>query len=121
MCTAWCTWQRLNRTRMDPMAARRMMAKARLHLDFVTELYKDQVDDGRFFLHEHPAHAESWEEPMIKVIETMDSVEVVQADQCQYDNVVTFGLEKGMPIKKPTKFMSNAPELLKKLMRRCEG
>ena len=44
---------------MDPTVARRMMVKARLHLDFVTELYKDQVDDGRFFLHEHPAHAES--------------------------------------------------------------
>ena len=58
---------------------------------------------------------------MIKVIMTMDSVEVVQADQCQYDNLVTFGLEKGLPSKKPTKFMSNASELLKILMKRCDG
>ena len=30
------------------------------HLTFVCELYKDQIDGERFFMHEHHAQARSW-------------------------------------------------------------
>ena len=121
MCTAWCTWQRLNQLRRSPEICRRERVKARLHLDFVMELYKEQVAGGRFFLHEHPDSAGSWEEACCKEVLELPDVSRVVADQCQYDNRVTFGLQKGMPVKKPTGFMSNAPELLEKLRARCLG
>ena len=29
-------------------------------MEFVAKLYGNQVEEGRVFLHEHPAHAKSW-------------------------------------------------------------
>ena len=36
-------------------------AEAKLHLDFVVPLNIEQVEGGRYFLHEHPSQATSWE------------------------------------------------------------
>ena len=61
MCTAFSTWQRLNwaRTeRLDEM--RRAYIQACAHMQFVAQLYLDQIYDGRYFLHEHTKHASSW-------------------------------------------------------------
>ena len=41
MCTAWCTWQRLNALRRDGDLVRRELARARIHLDFVVSLYRE--------------------------------------------------------------------------------
>jgi len=41
----------------------------------------------------------------------------VTGDQCQYDQES----HKGDPVKKPTGWMSNSPEILKKLSKRCRG
>ena len=30
------------------------------HMQFMVRLYKKQVDAGRVFVHENPAHAKSW-------------------------------------------------------------
>ncbi len=121
MCTAWCTWQRLNRKRRDPAVVQRELLKARIHLSFVMELYREQVDGGRFFVHEHPAYAASWEEACCEKLMMIPEVGRVTSDQCQYDNDVLFGLYRGSPVKKPTGFMSNAPALLECLSRRCSG
>ena len=121
MCTAWCTWQRLNKLKRDPETCRRERVRARLHLDFVMEIYREQIDAGRFFLHEHPDGSDSWTEKCCNKIMNIEGVGRVVADQCQYDNFVTFGLQKGFPVKKPTGFMSNAPELLAQLQARCSG
>ncbi len=59
MCTAWCTWQRLNELKGNGEKLRRAKVRARLHLDFVMELYAEQVEGGRYFLHEHPKSASS--------------------------------------------------------------
>ena len=47
----------------------------------------------------------------------MEGVDQAVADQCQYDQQD----RDGTPIKKPTRFMSNSPEILKQLSRRCLG
>ena len=59
MCTAWCTWQRLNALRRSPEVTEEMMTRARVHLAFVASLYREQVEGGRFFLHGHPRSASS--------------------------------------------------------------
>ena len=80
-----------------------------------------QLDDGRYFLHEHPALASSWIQPCITNLLNRPEVDKVRCDQCQYDQEVSSGKDKGSPIMKPTCFMSNAPELLTTLQRRCTG
>ena len=72
---------------------------------------------GRYFLHEHPAHARLWH--LEKVEKLMSEPEVMKAtcDQCQYGCEA----EDGSPIKKPTRFMTNAPELGAELTSKFHG
>ncbi len=68
MCTRWCSWQALNDAKKDPSLVRREKIRAMVHLNFVAELYRDQVLGGRFFLHEHPDGASSWEEKVMQEV-----------------------------------------------------
>ena len=57
------------------------LAEGIRHMEFVVKLYRKQVEGGRVFIHENPAHAKSWALPCIrKMIQQMD-VDVVEADQ----------------------------------------
>ncbi len=51
----------------------------------------------------------------------LEDVDMITADQCQFGSEVMYGIYKGSPVKKPTGFMSNAPQLLQRLSKRCEG
>jgi len=55
MCTAFSSWQALNAVKRDAGIVHREWVRAMLHLRFVCELYQEQLDAGRYFLHEHPA------------------------------------------------------------------
>ena len=56
----------------------------RKHLQFVGELYKQQVKEGRWFLHKHPASATSWSLKEITDVMDMEGVDVTAADQCMF-------------------------------------
>jgi len=118
-CTDYCSWQVLNAQKFgwpEGEVERRMIASD-VHLAFVAELYKIQMDGGRYFLHENPDGARSWSRrPMTEIVQDA-RVQRITGDQCQY------GQEsfKGDPVKKPTGWLSNSPEILKKLEKRCRG
>ena len=66
-CTAFSTWQRLNDARSTNVEARqRAYIEACQHIKFVASLYREQLDGGRYFLHEHPQFASSWQLPCMK-------------------------------------------------------
>lgn len=119
MCTRFCSWQALNDTRYehDPEEVRRERARAMIHLEFVCELYIEQVNARRYFLHEHPAGATSWSEDCISHVLQCKGVDLVTGDRCQYGQED----DKREPVKKPTKWLSNSQEVLKQLSRRCNG
>ena len=117
MCTAFCAWQKLNQQRRDLEIVEQELRKATMHMEFVCRLYKAQVEAGRYFLHEHPATASSWELRCIKEVLHLDGVDVTHGDQCQYGQRSI----EGSPIKKGIRWMSNAPAVLKSLGRRCRG
>ena len=121
MCTAWCTWQALNAVKRPREVVAQEMEKARRHLKFVISLYREQMDGGRLFLHEHPESSSSWQEEMVVELLSAVGVERVVADQCQYGAEVVVGQYLGCPIRKSIGFMSNAPEVLNSLRRRCSG
>ena len=61
MCRAFCLWQYLNQINSkDKDAMRKAYLEAVEHMRFVVRLYREQLDNGRYFLHEHPANATSW-------------------------------------------------------------
>ncbi len=122
MCTAFSTFQNINVSKFkDPEAKQRAYVQACMHMNFVASLYWEQLEAGRYFLHEHPRWASSWELKAMKDLKRAPSVDVVQGDQCQYGAVAPHGPRAGDPVFKPTGFMSNSPEILRQLSRRCTG
>ncbi len=122
MCKSFSTWQRLNMARSNNVEAmQRARVEATMHLDFVASLYEDQADGGRYFLHEHPRFAESWEVPTMARLLARDDVERVHGDQCQFGAEIKTGRDRGDPLKKPTGFMTNSPHIAKVLNVQCRG
>ena len=84
MCTAFSTWQRINNKIGDESVVKREMDKAIMHLSFCVQLYREQLQGGRYFVHEHPEHASSWQTDVMKSLMSEEGVEVASCDQCQY-------------------------------------
>ena len=100
-CKAFSTWQALNAMRHGPEVAARLeraKTEAMVHLRFVVELYWEQLLGGRYFLHEHPAAATSWQEKSMQQLMRAPGVQRVVADQCQYGAEVVSGFQRVMPI-----------------------
>ena len=121
-CKAFSTWMALNEAKSaDPHRIRLAKTQALTHLHFVASLYHDQIEAGRYFIHEHPKWATSWQEGVMKGIAGMPEVGIAHCDQCQLGAEVRRGRYAGRPILKPTGFMTNAAEVYKVLSVRCSG
>ena len=78
------------------------------------------MQGGRYFIHEHPATATSWEDPAVKRVMKLPEVRVSRVDACQYGME---GIYRGeaMPVKKPTKWLSNMRGVNEALSKTCTG
>ena len=120
MCTAFSTWRRLNATRAKSSGARRRAYKdACEHMEFVAQFYNDQIAENRYFLHEHPQFASSWNLECMRRLMQLPGVGRTCGDQCQYGAEAPHGPLKGSPVMKPTGLMSNSREILEALSKRC--
>ena len=117
MCTRYCSLQNYNDMRRDPRIVQKEKVAAAVHMRFVCDLYRMQHVAGRFFIHEHPWQASSWEIPCVRSIMALQGVRRIYADQCQLGAVD----RAGNPLKKPTGFMSNSACVCEELQRRCLG
>ena len=88
-----------------------------MHLEFCVLLYRGQLKNGRYLLHEHPAHASSWQTDVMEKFMREPGVMRVTCDQCIYGCEA----EDNSPVKKPTSFSTNAPELGRELSTRGRG
>ncbi len=124
-CKQFCTFQAINAARSsDRGAVDRAKTAAIVHINFVCELYQEQIDGGRYFVHEHPYWATSWQLQAVEKIMNQDGVERVRGDQCQYGARTQEDdgqSKRGDPILKPTGFMTNSIAIGRALSRRCEG
>ena len=119
-CTDWSALMNFNWDKMDPEAVAERKRVARAHLEFCAKLHKIQHNAGRYFLHEHPNSATSWHEESIKELCGLEGVLTVVADQCEY-GLTAVGPNARGPAQKPTRFMTNAPEIVRILYKRCKG
>jgi hypothetical protein len=118
MCTAFSTLQRMNPNDKNKTAK---WLEAKEHIKFVVELYREQVKGGRWFLHEHPAMASSWDLEEMKNMEKEEGVKISIADQCMYGlETWTAGGAMGKA-RKRTKFMTNCEGIHKELQKKCDG
>ena len=108
---------------MDPAKKEKMIREGKTHFQFCMTLYKIQVENGMYFLHEHPYSASSWKEPCVEEVMSMDGVKVVRGDMCAFgmwqdsDNS-----DEGKElVMKPTGSMTNAEGIARELDERCDG
>ena len=74
MCAAFSQVQKLNANKINVSDRQDMIHKGRQHLKVCLELYQAQIDNGLYFLHEHPASASSWKLP---------ESQTAQSSECQ--------------------------------------
>ena len=113
--------QAMNHKKMDPERVDVLRKEAVQHLHFVVGLYKLQLEGGRHFLHEHPATASSWQDTWMEKLMQHKGVATVVSDQCEYGLLTPGPDGQPTPAKKPTRWMSSSPHMLKRLSRRCQG
>lgn len=109
----------LNFRKMPEEEVRRRLAARAVHLHFALEIYRLQLKGGRHFLHEHPAGASSWHDEQVRRLLNDRRVSTVVGHQCRYGQSAVSGIGDRLPVLKPTRFMSSAPELLSRLSLRC--
>ena len=88
-------------------------------MKFCTELYQLQLEGGRYFLHEHPLTAASWNLGVMRKLLAHPEVGYVTADMCQFGMQQESKNGEILPIMKPTRWLSNSPYILNILSRRC--
>ena len=48
MCRVYSSLQEMNKSKKDPEVRKRELVKARVHLAFCAQLYRDQLKSGRY-------------------------------------------------------------------------
>ena len=84
MCRMFSRLMNLNRAKMGPERFDRAMKEARDHLNFCLEIYDIQERAGRYYLHEHPARATSWDLPEVRSFIMNHDAHLVTMDMCRY-------------------------------------
>ena len=103
---------------MDPEAVRAKVSEGEKHLETSVKLYEQQAAANRYFLHEHPRTAKSWEtRAMTRARQIPGAIEVT-APMCSFgmwmEDAQGWGLVKG-----DTRYLTNSPRIAERLSRRC--
>ena len=118
MCGPFSSMNNINYSRMSTAEKEQRLAYGRKHLEFCMQLYELQWREGRYFVHEHPEAASSWNEQCVRQMMNRQGVIQVTGDQCRYGLTSWDGQRRG-PARKRTKFMTNSPCIAKALSLRC--
>ena len=120
-CTAFCAWNaKMNFRKMPKDKVTAIIQEGQRHLNFMIRIYKRQLARGKYFIHEHPASAVSWDErEMVKLMAHRDVI-LTQADQCMYGLTTRTDGGGTAPALKPTKFLTNSEPMARLLRTRCD-
>ncbi|CAK0860922.1 unnamed protein product [Prorocentrum cordatum] len=121
-CTRVSKLTSLNRGKYkDPEAHAKAEEDDRALLRFGMEVYKDRHAKGRWFLHEHPWDAKSWDDEAVKEVVSLPGVYLVRGDMCAWGLELKGDDGKVGPVKKSTGWLTNNERLAKVLAVCCPG
>ena len=125
-CTVFSSMQNINQKHHGTQEWQARYEEGVAFLQFAVDVYWDQIARGKFFLHEHPATASSWDLPMIRELAEHPGVIIVTGDMCRWgmclrEDSSSQETEQPVLVKKPTKWMTNCPALASTLGVRCTG
>ena len=107
------TW---NRSRQDPKKHKEMMRVGRLNLQRSCELYRAQMADGLYFLHEY--RSSSVHEPCLVTLLKEPGVFAVKGPMCFWGMTSKDEQGEGL-VKKETWLVTNSPYIAAELDREC--
>lgn len=125
-CTYFSTLQQFNLSKNKGNAEwletfMKEKKKAIRHVVFCCLLYRMQMEKGKYFVHEHPWAAESWQLRTIQALEKDKRTIKVRGDMCQFGMTTRAGENETCdgPVLKPTGFLTNSWCIAEELDRRC--
>ena len=117
-CEAFSLLQGLNKNKLPEEVRQQRLKEGREKLKIAIKYYNDRRAKGRYFLHEHPAHATSWKEPeMIRLMEQED-VYVVEGPMSRWGMKSKDASGIGYA-RKPTRWGTNCEVLARILEKEC--
>ena len=124
-CTVFSPMQNINQKHQHGPAWEQKYQEGCDLLLFASRCYWDQIEQGKFFLHEHLATASSWNMECMTELAAHPGVYSVKGDMCRWGMKVRDEIpeDASQPylIKKPTKWKTNCRLLAELLSLRCEG
>ena len=63
---------------------RTLRVEALVRVECCCQLYRDQVEAGRYFLHEHPVGASSWNLPCVRKVMGLPGVQKIIGHMCYH-------------------------------------
>ena len=113
-CEAFSPLLNISKAKRDPAKIASDLDRGKHHLKVACDCYERQMSRGRYFLHEHPARAASWQEDCITEMQKRDGVYTVQGPMCNWGMTATDKREE-VPftgyVRKETKWMTNCKPL----------
>ena len=106
-CEAFSLLQGLNKNRVPEEVRKQRLEEGREKLRVAIKYYKERRARGRYFLHEHPAHATSWKEPEIVKLMHQEGIYVVEGPMCRWGMKSKDASGVGY-VRKPTRWMTNS-------------
>ena len=117
-CEAFSLLQGLNKNKVPEEVRQQRLKEGRDKLKISIKYYNERRKRGRYFLHEHPAHATSWREPEMVALTSQEDVYVVEGPMCRWGMKSRDASGIGY-VRKPTKWATNSWELAKVLQSDC--
>ena len=117
-CNAFSKIQTWNRSRMKPGTEKELKRTGRLHLTRCVELYRAQMRDGLFFLHEFPKGSSSVQEECLEDLLRTPGVFLIEGPMCFWGMTSSDHEGEGL-VKKQTCWVTNSEFIAYELDREC--
>ena len=91
------------------------------HLHLCCDLYEKQLKKGKYFLHEHPAGADSWDDPRVVKLQNTEGVFTVSGPMCRWGMALDAGVRGAGKVYKPTRWMTNSAAMASILDCQCSN
>ena len=123
-CTEFSSLLHISKHKRDPKIVAAKRARGVKHLENSVACYRRQMERGRYFLHEHPKSAESWQEKCVMDLEAEPSVFKITGPMCNWGMMAT-DRRSDPPrtglVRKETTWMTNSPVLAQLLEGTCSN
>ena len=120
-CDPFSQLLKISSRRRDPSKVEQQRKIGVQNLHTSIKFYRNQYDNNRYFLHEHPESADSWDGAQMVALHNFPGVFTVMGPMCHWDMQVTDRSGHVGTPRKRTKWVTNSPILAKTLDVRCSN